>query len=131
MIKDVMLKEEILTSILQLLLALALGFAIGFERKMRYKEAGIRTHTIVCVGACLYMIISKFITKGSSADPGRIAAQIVSGIGFIGHQFSLPGSHIGGQIDPRFDIPQQKRSTKLGIRIYTIFSQHRFPDAQL
>ncbi|MBE7083699.1 MAG: MgtC/SapB family protein [Clostridiales bacterium] len=84
MIKDVMLKEEILTSILQLLLALALGFAIGFERKMRYKEAGIRTHTIVCVGACLYMIISKFITKGSSADPGRIAAQIVSGIGFIG-----------------------------------------------
>lgn len=68
--------------ILQMLLALALGFAIGFERKMRFKEAGVRTHTIVCVGACLYMIVSKYGFEG--ADTARVAAQIVSGIGFIG-----------------------------------------------
>lgn len=71
-----------LICVLRMALALALGFAIGFERKLRFKEAGIRTHTIVCVGACLYMIISKFGFQG--ADTSRVAAQIVSGIGFIG-----------------------------------------------
>ena len=76
-------KEILLTSVLQIMLSLILGFAIGFERKMRYKEAGIRTHTIVCIGSCLYMIISKH-AFGGVGDPGRIAAQIVSGIGFIG-----------------------------------------------
>lgn len=76
-------KEILLTSVLQIMLSLVLGFAIGFERKMRYKEAGIRTHTIVCIGSCLYMIISKQ-AFGGVGDPGRIAAQIVSGIGFIG-----------------------------------------------
>ncbi len=72
--------NEIIVGILQMLLSLVLGFAIGFERKMRYKEAGIRTHTIVCVGACLYTIVSQQF----SGDTGRVAAQIVSGIGFIG-----------------------------------------------
>lgn len=63
-------------------IALVLGFAIGFERKLRFKEAGTRTHTIMCVGACLYMLISQYaFTDG---DPGRIAAQVVSGIGFLG-----------------------------------------------
>lgn len=77
--------EQILFATVQMIVALLLGFAIGFERKMRYKEAGIRTHTIVCIGACLYTIISKYITELSGiGDPARIAAQIVSGIGFIG-----------------------------------------------
>lgn len=71
-----------LTCFLRMLLALALGFAIGFERKLRFKEAGVRTHTIVCVGSCLFMIISIFGFNG--ADTARVAAQIVSGIGFIG-----------------------------------------------
>lgn len=68
--------------ILRMLLAVALGFMIGFERKMRSKEAGIRTHTIVCVGACLFTIVSLYGFDGS--DKARVAAQIVSGIGFIG-----------------------------------------------
>ncbi|MBQ3115885.1 MAG: MgtC/SapB family protein [Clostridia bacterium] len=68
--------------ILRMALALGLGFAIGFERKLRFKEAGVRTHTIVCVGSCLFMIISIFGFNG--ADTARVAAQIVSGIGFIG-----------------------------------------------
>ena len=67
--------------LIDLLLSVVLGFSIGFERKLRSKEAGIRTHTIVCVGAALMTIISINIGNG---DPGRIAAQIVSGIGFIG-----------------------------------------------
>ncbi len=79
---DVLTWETILSSIFRMLLALVLGFAIGFERKMRFKEAGVRTHTIVCVGSCLYMVISIFAFQ--KADAARVAAQIVSGIGFIG-----------------------------------------------
>lgn len=66
---------------LDLLLALVLGFLVGLERKIRSKEAGIRTHTIVCVGSALMTAISVNIGTG---DPGRIAAQIVSGVGFLG-----------------------------------------------
>ena len=65
-------------------IALALGFAIGFERKLRSEEAGIRTHTIVCVGAALMMVVSKYGFGGVQADSARVAAQIVSGIGFLG-----------------------------------------------
>lgn len=67
-----------------ILVAVVLGFAIGFERKLRYKEASIRTHTIVCVGAALMMVISKYAFVGQDADAARVAAQIVSGIGFLG-----------------------------------------------
>lgn len=66
-----------------LLLSVLLGFAIGFERKLRFKEAGIRTHTIVCFGAALMMVISKY-AFGDQADAARVAAQIVSGVGFLG-----------------------------------------------
>lgn len=68
---------------LDLLLAALLGFLIGLERKSRYKEAGIRTHTIVSFGAALMMVISKY-AFGSEADSARVAAQIVAGIGFLG-----------------------------------------------
>jgi len=74
---------EELRMLLDLLIAAVLGFAIGFERKLRLKEAGIRTHTIVCVGAALMMIVSKY-GFGGVGDPGRIAAQIVAGVGFLG-----------------------------------------------
>lgn len=71
--------------LLRAVLALALGFVIGFERKIRNKEAGIRTHAIVSVGACLLMLISKYgFADVGGADGARIAAQIVSGIGFLG-----------------------------------------------
>ena len=66
-----------------LVLAAFLGFFIGLERKLRYKEAGVRTHTIVCFGAALMMMISRR-GFGGEADPSRIAAQIVAGIGFLG-----------------------------------------------
>lgn len=66
-----------------LLIAAILGFCIGFERKLRAKEAGIRTHTIVCFGSALMMVISKYAFN-SEADSARVAAQIVAGIGFLG-----------------------------------------------
>lgn len=74
-----------LQTLIGVLLAVVLGFAIGFERKMRSKEAGVRTHTVVCAGAALLMIVSKYgFADAKSFDASRIAAQVVSGIGFIG-----------------------------------------------
>ena len=72
-----------LICIFRLFLAVLLGFAIGYERKRRYKEAGIRTHTIVCLGSALMMVVSIF-GFGGEADAARVAAQIVSGVGFLG-----------------------------------------------
>ncbi|WP_439425672.1 MgtC/SapB family protein [Oenococcus alcoholitolerans] len=75
---------------LRLIVASVCGFAIGYERKSRLKEAGVRTHMIVALGAALIMIVSKYgffdlvDLKGYVLDPSRIAAQIVSGIGFLG-----------------------------------------------
>lgn len=66
-----------------LALAALLGFFIGLERKLRDKEAGIRTHTVVSFGAALMMLISKFAFD-AEADSARVAAQIVAGIGFLG-----------------------------------------------
>ena len=76
----------------RLALAAVLGGAIGFERELREREAGLRTHLLVCLGSALFTIVSAygfrdFLTSGDQvirADPTRIAAQIVTGIGFLG-----------------------------------------------
>lgn len=79
--------------VVRMLIAIICGLAIGFERKSRSKEAGIRTHAIVCLASCLFMILSKYltvpifsdITGGTfNSDATRIAAQVVTGIGFLG-----------------------------------------------
>ena len=76
---------EELKYLISIFVAVILGFAIGFERKLRFKEAGIRTHTIVCAGSALIMVVSKYGFGDSiEADASRVAAQIVSGIGFLG-----------------------------------------------
>jgi len=69
----------------RVLLALALGAAIGLERQWRLRTAGIRTNALVSVGAALFVIVGAdgFGTT-ASADPTRVAAQVVSGIGFLG-----------------------------------------------
>lgn len=76
-----MLQE--LRILLDVLMAAGLGFLIGLERKLRSKEAGVRTHTILSIGAALMMVISKY-GFGGEADSARVAAQIVSGVGFLG-----------------------------------------------
>ncbi len=72
----------------ELLLAMVLSASIGLERGLRNKSAGLRTHTLVGVGAALFMLVSKYgfenVPGNVSLDPSRVAAQIVSGIGFIG-----------------------------------------------
>jgi putative Mg2+ transporter-C (MgtC) family protein len=74
----------------RLLVAAILGSAIGFERERLLWAAGIRTHMVVCVGACLLMIVSAFgfadalVDQHVVLDPSRVAAQVVSGIGFLG-----------------------------------------------
>lgn len=68
----------------QVLLSLLLGGAIGFEREVRNKPAGLRTHMLVAVGTTLFTLASIYGFRGGSTDTGRVAAQIVSGIGFLG-----------------------------------------------
>ena len=76
---------EELKYLISILIAVLLGFAIGYERKLRFKEAGIRTHTIVCAGSALIMVVSKYgFGDSPDYDASRVAAQIVSGIGFLG-----------------------------------------------
>lgn len=71
-------------------LALLLSACVGLEREIRQKDAGLRTHTLVGLGAALFMLVSKYgfsdvIVLGRVIlDPSRVAAQIVSGIGFLG-----------------------------------------------
>ena len=69
--------------IIRIVIAGLLGGIIGAEREFRAKIAGTRTHLLVAVGAALMMIVSRYGFDGQG-DPGRVAAQIVSGIGFIG-----------------------------------------------
>ena len=76
---------EELKYLISILISVILGFLVGYERKLRFKEAGIRTHTIVCAGSALIMVVSKYGFGDSvEADASRVAAQIVSGIGFLG-----------------------------------------------
>jgi putative Mg2+ transporter-C (MgtC) family protein len=76
--------------LLRLSVAAALGGAIGLERELRERGAGLRTHLVVCVGSALFTLVSAygfedfFVATGTRIDPTRIAAQIVSGIGFLG-----------------------------------------------
>ena len=74
--------------LLRLTLACILGGVIGYERQSRRKSAGLRTNVLVCLGSCLIMVLSEALylnVEGrTNADPARLAAQVVSGIGFLG-----------------------------------------------
>jgi putative Mg2+ transporter-C (MgtC) family protein len=70
-----------LEELLKVLIAFVVGAVVGIEREYRSKPAGFRTMIMICVGSCVFTILSKEI---SSASPDRIASNIVTGIGFIG-----------------------------------------------
>ena len=68
----------------RLLLAAVLGGALGFERELRQKSAGLRTNMLIAIGSALFTLMSYELADATGADPGRVAAQIVTGIGFLG-----------------------------------------------
>lgn len=76
------------TTLLRLFLSLLCGGAIGWERETKRQPAGLRTHILICLGATILMLVSIYIPQTfknfQNGDPGRIAAQVVSGIGFLG-----------------------------------------------
>jgi len=71
-----------LQMIFKAVLAIFLGAIIGYERELKYRPAGLRTHILVCLGASLFTVLSLNAFPG--ADPARVATAIVIGIGFIG-----------------------------------------------
>jgi len=70
--------------VLSIILAVVLGAAIGLERELRHKAAGLRTNVLICLGAAVFTIISKRMAAGQQDSLTRIAAQIVTGVGFLG-----------------------------------------------
>jgi putative Mg2+ transporter-C (MgtC) family protein len=84
-ISDVPLTE----TVIRVFLAVVLGSIVGIERELTAKSAGLRTHILVCLGSTVFMLVStaNLLTSGGGlihSDPSRIAAQVVTGIGFIG-----------------------------------------------
>lgn len=68
---------------IRLIISTLVGFFIGLERAIKHKPAGIRTHILVCLGSTLAMTLST-LNQGPYMDPMRLAAQVISGIGFLG-----------------------------------------------
>ncbi len=77
---------EIVRVIARLGFAMVIGTVVGIERSSRGRGAGVKTHTLVCVGAALVMLTSQYMwtTFQHSGDPARLGAQVISGIGFLG-----------------------------------------------
>ena len=76
---------NVLSVCVRLLLAVAFGGTIGFERGIRQRAAGLRTHMLLCVGAASTMLVSQYIYASYGVgDPARLSAQVISGIGFLG-----------------------------------------------
>lgn len=73
-----------LEAFIRLAVAAGCGAAIGIEREITEQAAGLRTHMLVCVGSCLFTIAGIFGFVGHTVDPSRVAAQIVTGVGFLG-----------------------------------------------
>lgn len=80
------------TMMLRLLLSVVLGGVIGFERERAKKAAGLRTHILICLGACLFTVVSIY---GFGGDIARVAAGVVTGIGFIGAGAIIRGGREG------------------------------------
>ena len=76
---------NILSVAVRLLLAMLFGGTIGFERGIRHRAAGLRTHMLLSVGAASTMMVSQFLYASYDVgDPARLSAQVISGIGFLG-----------------------------------------------
>lgn len=89
-INEILMSAEITwqTALIRILISFFIGSLIGIERETHNQPAGLRTHILISIGATIVMLISIYIpqtfTNFQNGDPGRIAAQVVSGIGFLG-----------------------------------------------
>lgn len=83
---NVLSLEQFLNGSFALLVTTILCFLLGVERYYHNKDAGVKTHVLVGMGACLFTLVSiyGFVSTGAPLDPSRLAAQIVSGVGFLG-----------------------------------------------
>ena len=82
---------------IRLVAAGVVGAIIGYERELRGKGAGVRTHVLVALGACLFMIISQHGFAGSDKfDAARVAAGVVGGLGFLGGGIIMKNRHVSG-----------------------------------
>ncbi len=72
------------SDLLSIILAIVLGAVIGMEREISGKAAGLRTNVLICLGAAVFTIISRQMVAGTNGSVARIAAQIVTGVGFLG-----------------------------------------------
>lgn len=79
----------------RLVVALVLGAVIGWERELQRMPAGFRTHALVSLGSAIFTVVGAYAFGGQGSDPTRVAAQIVSGIGFLGGGAIL---HYGGTV---------------------------------
>lgn len=84
-------------AILRILLAVVLGAGVGFQRERAGKPAGLRTHALIALGSALFAVVSVF-GFGIGADPSRVAAGIVAGIGFIGAGVIFRGLRRDGHV---------------------------------
>ncbi|MFH0956767.1 MAG: MgtC/SapB family protein [Candidatus Aenigmatarchaeota archaeon] len=82
--------QEFALMALKLVIALGLGGLVGLERQMDRKPAGLRTHMLVSLGACLFTVVS---IQGFGMDPARVAAGRVTGIGFLGAGAIMSSGH--------------------------------------
>jgi putative Mg2+ transporter-C (MgtC) family protein len=106
---------------LRLTVGLVLGAIIGFERELHRQPAGFRTHSLVSLGAALFTIVSAYGFVGDVVDPTRIAAQIVSGIGFIGAGTILQHrGHIRGLTTAASLWSVAAIGTAAGARLYVV-----------
>lgn len=84
-------------ALFRLFLGIILGGIIGVNRERINRAAGFRTHILICMGSCLIMLISIYMTSYKGGDAGRIASQVVTGIGFLGAGAIIKlGDHIKG-----------------------------------
>lgn len=90
---------SIVSILIRFLLATGCGAAIGFERSKKRHAAGLRTHIVVCIGASSVMLLSQYLSIyfNSNADPARLGAQVISGIGFLGAGSIVITGHQRGQ----------------------------------
>lgn len=90
---ETLVRDLRLDLLLHLVLAVILGGAIGLERELQQKAAGLRTNILICAGAALFTELSLTMTV-EFGDPSRIAAQIVTGVGFLGAGAIIQGRGI-------------------------------------